>query len=182
MKWNRATVNTEELLAKDGIHATFFKVQDSTLIAFEFAEGPSPIGRDLPTQFIKDIIWYLTKNDLTNVIAFEVGDFSKTRTMDTGPTSELEVVWCPTGETFTVVLPLSHIVEGTVEPVPTGWNVRDGSQGNTDTDPPAGQSWAKSIVGTKETHKVFVNKSHSSQAITPELLKKALLDIGVITT
>ncbi|KAH6651650.1 hypothetical protein BKA67DRAFT_537511 [Truncatella angustata] len=109
-----------------------------------------------------------------------VGDFSKARAMDAVPTGELEVVWCSTKEEFTVVVPLDRIVDGIVEPVLTGWNVKDGSQENTDSEPPAGQSWAKAVVGTKETHKVFVSKSHNAQAVTPELLNKALVDIGVI--
>ncbi|KAI3334068.1 hypothetical protein F4824DRAFT_512652 [Ustulina deusta] len=181
MKWNRATVNNEELLAGDGIHATFFKVEDDTLVAFEFAKGPSPLnGQKLSPQFIIDVIQYLIKHDLTNVIAIEVGDFSEVRAMDAVLTGELEVVWGPTKEEFTVVVPFDRIVDGTAEPILTGWNVKDGSQENMDSDPPAGQSWAKAVVGTKETHKVFVSKSHNAKAVTPELLNKTLVDIGVI--
>ncbi|KAM4061554.1 hypothetical protein HRG_007273 [Hirsutella rhossiliensis] len=181
MKWNRATPINEELLTEDRMHATFFKLEGDTLVAFEFAEGPSPLnGKKVPPQFIVDIVQYLIMHNLTKVIAIEVGDFSKARAMDTVPTGELEVIWGFTEEEFTVVIPLDRIVEGVVDPVLTGWNVKDGSQENMDSEPPAGQSWAKAVVGTRETHKVFVSKSHNAQAVTPELLKKALVETGLI--
>ena len=181
MKWNRATPTTEGLLAKDEIHATFFKVEGDTLVAFEFAKGLSPFkGQKLPPQFLTDVIAYFIKHDLTNLIAIEVGDFTKARVMDAVPTGELEVVWGSTEEKFTVVVSLDRIVEGVVEPVPTGWNVKDGSPKSMDAEPPAGQSWAKAVVGTKETHKVFVSKSHNAETVTPELLNKVLVDLGLI--
>lgn len=50
MNWTRATPIDVELLAQDKIHATFFKVEDNTLVPFEFAEGPSPLkGTEHPS-------------------------------------------------------------------------------------------------------------------------------------
>ncbi|KXJ89676.1 hypothetical protein Micbo1qcDRAFT_212099 [Microdochium bolleyi] len=182
MKWNRATAIDKALLTGDNMHATFFKVEGDSLVAFEFAEGASPLnGKDVPCQFIADMVRYLTEHTLTNVIAIEVGDYSKVRGTDTVASGELEVVWGPTQERFTVVVPLDHIVEGAVNPVLTGWNVKDGTLENVDADPPAGQVWAEAVVGTKKTHKVFINKSHGDEGdVTPELLQKALVDMGVI--
>ena len=45
VNWTRATPIDGELLAQDKIHTTFFKVQSSILVLFEFAEGPSPLKK-----------------------------------------------------------------------------------------------------------------------------------------
>lgn len=133
----------------------------------------------IPPQFIIDIVQYLIMHNFTNVIAIEIGDFSRAHAMDTVPNGELEVIWG-----FTIdcrcFFPLDRFVDGVVDLVFTGWNVKDGSQENMDSGPPAGQSWAKAVVGTKETHKVFISKSHNAQVITAELLKKALVETGLI--
>lgn len=179
MKWNRATPITEKLLAEDKMHPTFFKVEGDNLVAFEFAEGPSPLnGQKLSPEFMIDIVAYLIKHDLTNLIAMEVADFTKARAMDAVPTGELEVVWGFTKENFTVVLPLDRIVDGVVEPVLTGWNVKDGIPENVDAEPPAGQSWAKQVIKGVETHRVFV--SSAVVPVTPDGLNEALVDMGVI--
>ncbi|KAL9030820.1 MAG: hypothetical protein Q9196_001095 [Gyalolechia fulgens] len=132
MKWTRATPNTKELLVKDKMRPTFFKVEGDSLVAFEFAMGPSPFSRQkLSHQFITDVY------DLTNLIALELGDFTEARAMNQVPTGELEVVWGSI-EKFTVSLPLNRMREGVVKPVFTGWNVKDDHPENVDSEPPAG--------------------------------------------
>ena len=93
MKWNRATANTDEILAADKMHTAFYKVESDTLVPFEFAKGPSPVDRqNLSHQFIIDVVDYLVKHDLTNTITIEVGDFTEVRIMGAVSTGELEVV------------------------------------------------------------------------------------------
>ncbi|KAK4134013.1 hypothetical protein BT67DRAFT_434172 [Trichocladium antarcticum] len=180
MKWSRATPITDELLAQDQIHATFFKVQGTTLEPLEFAMGPSPLkGHHVPPQFIVDMVEYLTAHDLAGLVAIEVGEFTKTgASRGANRTSELEVVWGAI-EKLTVVLPFHRMVEEASNPIPTGWNAQDyDAEAEPDT-PPAGEHWneAKKSDG-RVTHKVHVD---SVAPITPELLNAALIGQGFVT-
>jgi hypothetical protein len=179
MKWTRATPIADELLAQDKIHATFYKVEDKVLVPFEFAAGPSPLkGREIPQQFIRDVARYLFEHDLTNLIAIEVGDFTKAPGEGPKRTSELEVVW-NWGEKLTVTLPYDKMVEGVTNPVPTGWQVQDQDQNPEEPEGPGpNEHWNESTKpdGTK-THKVHVGNSSS---ITPQLLNNALVQQGII--
>ncbi|KAJ0160639.1 hypothetical protein CTA2_7606 [Colletotrichum tanaceti] len=176
MNWTRATPITGELLTEEEIHATFFKVQDGTLIPFEFAKGPSPLkNHKISPQFIIEIAKYLFEHDLTDLISIEVKDFTKACAGDEKRTSELDVVWGTT-ESLTVVLPFSRMVYGVTNPVPTGWSVQDYSPAE---GPGPGEHWNESTKsdGTK-THKVHVD---SVEPITPKLLNDALVNLGYIT-
>ncbi|KIH86873.1 hypothetical protein SPBR_08610 [Sporothrix brasiliensis 5110] len=176
MKWTRATPIIDALLAQDKIHATFYKVEANDLVPFEFGAGPSPLKeREIPAQFIPDMAQYLCEHDLTNLIAIEVGDFTKAPSERPKRTSELEVVW-GTIEKLTVVLSYDKMVEGVSNPVPTGWNIQD--QDPEESGPGPGEHWneATKSDGTK-THKVHVD---SVEPVTPQLLHTALVDQGFI--
>ncbi|WVO16390.1 hypothetical protein L204_104065 [Cryptococcus depauperatus] len=167
--WNRATDINDQLLAQK-THPTLFRVNGADVVAIEFAEGPSPIEASaIPTAFMVAMVKYLTENGLTDLIAIQLGDFTKAGAKRT---SELEVVW-GAKETLTVVLPFEQMVETALNPVPTGWNARDII---THPDPPAGEHWneAKKSDGTI-THKVHVD---STEPITPEKLMEALTTLG----
>ncbi|KAK3998381.1 hypothetical protein QBC44DRAFT_386888 [Cladorrhinum sp. PSN332] len=172
-KTNRATPITDQLLAQQ-THVTLLKVQGTGLVPLEFAESPSPIKADaIPMQFMVDMLKYLSENDLTNLIAIDVGDFTKAGAAGGAHrTAELEVVW-GTQERLTVVLPLDRMVEGASNPVPTGWNAQNY---NADADPPAGEHWneAKKSDGSI-THKVHVD---STSPLTPQGLILALTIAG----
>lgn len=142
----------------DKIHATFFKVQGTTLIPLEFTKGPSPVkGHNVSQQSIIDVVKYLFEKDLTDLIAIEVGDFTKVGAGAAGGikrTSELEIVWGSI-EKLTVIFPLNRMVEGASDPVPTGWNSQDDDLVADPEQPPAGEHWnkAKRVDGSV-THKV----------------------------
>ncbi|KAK2596799.1 hypothetical protein QQS21_006128 [Conoideocrella luteorostrata] len=174
INWTRATPIDSELLAQDKIHATF-KVQGSTLIPFEFAEGPSPLkGQNIPPQFIFKVAKYLSEHDLTDLISIEVKDFTKACAGDDKRSSELDVVWGTT-EALTVVLPFDRMVKGVTNPVPMGWNPQ-GYNPESDSDGPGpGEHWNESTKsdGTK-TH---VDRD---EPISPELLYDSLVNQGYV--
>lgn len=178
MNWTRARTIARDPLAQDNIHATFFKVQGSTLVPFEFSEGPSPIkGQEIPPQFIADFAKYLFEHNLTDLMAIELKDFTKPRDGSGGRTSELDVAW-GTIENLTVVLPFDQMVRGVTNPVPTGWNLRDYNPESDPEGPGPGEHWNQATKpdGTK-THKVHVD---SLEPITAELLYGVLVSQGIV--
>ena len=179
--WTKATAIEDVDL--NNIHATAFKLAHNALVAFEFAEGPSPTaGTHIPPQFLGDIATYLDENDIANQVVLEVKDFAKRDAKDFEPTAEIEIQWGKT-EAFTVVLPISTRAEasqGIATLTPTGWNLCHVPLGTTpsDPDPPAGEHYEKVVVGPKkDTHKVIYT---SSAPVTPDLLCQALAELGFI--
>ncbi|KAK7394033.1 hypothetical protein QQX98_013182 [Neonectria punicea] len=180
--WTNATAI--ENVNLDNIHATAFKLTQNTLVAFEFAEGPSPTsGITITPQFLGDIVTYLAENDITNQVVLEVKDFTKRDAKGFEPTAEIEIQWGKK-ESFTVVLPISARAEasrGIATLTPTGWNLRHVAPGTAPSDPepePAGEHYEKVVVGPKkDTHKVIYT---SNAPVTPELLRQALAELGFI--
>ena len=156
------------------MHATFFKVGQDGLVPFEFAEGPSPVDvTKIPAEFIPEFAGYLTKHDLTNVIAMQVGDFAKRDGVDPKSTAEVEIHW---GQDlrFTVVMPTSVLKAGIEKLVATGWNVP--AAGDPEGDPPKGQHWLP-VTSPKNTHKVYVD---DIEPLTPDALIQVLVEQEVI--
>jgi len=156
------------------MHATFFKVDQGSLVPFEFAEGPSPVDvTKIPAGFLPEFAGYLAKHDLTNVIAMQVGDFAKRDGADPKSTAEVEINW---GQDlrFTVVVPTSILKAGTEKLIPTGWNVP--AAGDPEGEPPAGEHW-NPVTTPKNTHKVHVD---GIQPLTPDTLIKALVEQEVV--
>ncbi|KAH7108606.1 hypothetical protein B0J13DRAFT_490265 [Dactylonectria estremocensis] len=179
--WTKATAI--ENVDLGNIHATAFKLTQNALVAFEFAEGPSPTaGINITPQFLGDIATYLAKNDITNQVVLEVKDFAKRDAKGFEPTAEIEIQWGKT-EAFTVVLPISARAEasrGIATLTPTGWNLRHVATGTapSDPEPPAGEHYERVVVGPKkDTHKVIYT---SNAPVTPNLLRQALAELGFI--
>ena len=106
--WNRAAMVGDRVNA-NSMHATFFKVDAHGLAPFEFAKGPSPIDKNninIPPEFVTEFAMYLIANELTSLMALEVGDFAH-RDPDV-KTAELEVQWGDTAP-FTIVVPVSFL-------------------------------------------------------------------------
>ncbi|KAG6863311.1 hypothetical protein C0991_006798 [Blastosporella zonata] len=170
LTWTKATVI--EKPDADNMHATFFKFNEDSVIPFEFAEGPSPFDMaKIPAQFISDIGTYLVKHNLTNVIALQVGNFSKSDGVEPEPTAEIEVQW---GQDmpFTVVVPTSVLKQGFDSLIPTGWHVP--ATGVPDK-PPSGEHWNK--VLNVNTHKVHYS---GIEPLTPAMLVKVLVEQEII--
>lgn len=157
------------------------------MVAFEFAEGPSPTaGIDITPQFLRDIATYLAENGIANQVVLEVKDFAKRHAKCFEPTAEIEIQWGKT-ETITVVLPISARAEasrGIATLTPTGWNLGHASPGTTprdsdpDPEPPAGEHYERIALGPKkDTHKVIYT---SNAPVTPNLLRQALAELGFI--
>ncbi|KAF2222754.1 hypothetical protein BDZ85DRAFT_250611 [Elsinoe ampelina] len=173
IKWNRSTPVTDQLLTQK-IHPTLFRVNGADVIPFEFALGPSPIDASaIPKAFVADLVEYLTENDLTDLIAIQLGDFTKAGAAEgIQRTSELEVDW-GAKETLTVILPFERMVDAALNPVPTGWNAANDIEHSS---PPAGEHWNESKKADGSvTHKVHVD---STEAITPANLMQALIRVG----
>jgi hypothetical protein len=146
----------------NNMHGVVFKfvAGEHRFVPYEFGEGPSPVSMsDVVNKCIEKFVDYITKNNLVDVIALEFLDSVK----DGQPkecTAEVEV------GNGTVVLPKS-IVNGSVF-IPTGWP--DTSQpGDPDGEPDPGTHWAPVKVGTKETHRVFVDQIENETELLDKL-------------
>src|ERR1700722_12571612 len=101
----------------NNIHGVVFKfvAGEHRLVPYEFGEGPSPVSMSdvVNNNCIEEFAYYITKNNLVNVIALQFLDSVK----DGQPkecTAEVKV-----GKYRTIVLPKS-IMNGR-EFIPTGW-------------------------------------------------------------
>lgn len=172
--WTKATAI--ENLDEDKTHATFFKLVQDAFVPFEFAEGPSPVARcAIPPRFLAEYAAHLVDNELTDLVALEVGDFAKCNEKSSEGTAELEIQW-GNNDAFTINVPVSILTEAITELIPTGWNTNSARLGNSDADPPAGTHYAK-VTTPKDTHKVFVD---SADPVTEELLFQKLAEGGFI--
>jgi len=147
----------------NNIHGIVFKLdpKEKCLVPYEFAEGPmsgsesGTVDNDFVNNlasFVNSFVNYVEKNNLTNMIGLQFLGAIENDDQHTPFTAEFEL-----GEKGTITLPTSILKD--VELVPTSWPdaTWSGTGKPTDTDPPAGQSWAKKVVKGVETHQVFVN-------------------------
>jgi hypothetical protein len=147
----------------NNIHGIVFKLdpKEKCLVPYEFAEGPLSVSEsgtvdndfvNSLANFVNSFVNYVEKNNLTNMIGLQFLGAIENDDQHTPFTAEFEL-----GEKGTITLPTSILKD--VELVPTSWPdaTWSGTGKPTDTDPPAGQSWAKKVVKGVETHQVFVN-------------------------
>lgn len=164
-KWNKAT--STESLDLSNIHPLVIKFvpDQNRFIPFEFGEGPSPVSSsDVDDKFVQEITGYLTMNNLTNIFALEVVHAAEAG-QPSECTAEVEV-----DKLGTVVLPKSMV--NAKEFLPTGW---PGPLQPGDTEPPAGQSWAKKV---DESHKVFINKPIGTAGeLVDELVRQGVIKV-----
>lgn len=131
------------------------------MVPYEFAEGPMSVSEsgtvdndfvDNLASFVNNFVNYVEKNNLTNMIGLQFLGAIENDGQLTPFTAEFEL-----GEKGTITLPTSILKD--VELVPTSWPdaTWSGTGKPTDTEPPAGQSWAKKVVNGVETHAVFVS-------------------------
>jgi hypothetical protein len=159
-KWNMAT--SIDSLDLSNIHPVVIKFdhEQNRFIPFEFGEGPSPVSvSDVADEFVREFVGYLIEHDLSNIFALEIvhpaegGQHSEC-------TAEVEV-----DKFGTVVVPKSIMIAK--EFLPTGW---PGPLQPGDSEPPAGQSWAKKV---DESHKVFINKPiGTAEELVHELVRQ----------
>ena len=151
----------------NNIHPVVLKFvpEKNRLVAFEFGEGPSPVAAtDVGDKFIEEITGYLTKNDLTDLFVLEIVHPAE-GVQRNECTAEVEV-----DRLGTVVLPKSRV--NAKEFLPTGWL---GPLQPGDSDPPAGQTWAKKV---DESHKVFINKPiGSARELVDELVRQGVIKV-----
>lgn len=116
--------------------------------------------RNVLDDCVKDILGYITTNSLVNRIALGfLEPVEDGQPMEPG--AEVEI-----GKYGTVVLPKS--VVNSKELVATGWP--DISQPfDPDAEPAPGTHWAPVKVGTKETHRVFVDQVENEEELLYEL-------------
>jgi len=185
-KWAKATPIKDVDQIK--LHPTFFKFHDGAWVPFEFAEGPLPINVDvIPAGFFSEVAAYLVQNQLTDMIALELGHFTNCRRQEDSATAEIEVQWGEGGEPFTLSVSAKDLVDVDGKEhrlVPTGWNVTVSSGGPRDPDPapPAGTYYneAKKSDGSV-THKVHVRGGNrSSKDVTAEQVVQELVGMGII--
>ncbi|KAJ2901646.1 hypothetical protein MKZ38_001605 [Zalerion maritima] len=123
----------------NNIHGIVFKLdpKEKCLVPYEFAEGPMSVSESGTVE----------KNNLTNMIGLQFLGAIENDGQHTPFTAEFEL-----GEKGTITLPTSILKD--VELVPTSWPdaTWSGTGKPTDTEPPAGQSWAKKVVKGVETH------------------------------
>lgn len=164
-KWNKPTA--VDFVDLSDIHAVIFKFAptQNQLVPFEFGQGPSPITPGgVDDEFVLEFTRYLAKNDLTDVFALEVVHPTEGGKPNEC-TAEVEV-----DKLGTVVLPKSLV--NAKEFLPTGW---PGPLQHGDSDPPAGQSWAKKV---DESHKVFINKPIGTAGeLVRELVRQGVLKV-----
>lgn len=163
-KWNKAT--PIDSLDLSNIHGVVFKFvpEQNRLIPFEFSEGQSPVSvGDVDDKFIKEFTDYLIRNNLPDTFALEI-----VHPAEGGPhecTAEVEV-----DKFGTIVLPKSMV--NAKDFLPTGW---PGPLQASDSEPPAGQSWAKKV---DESHKVFINKPIGNAGeLVHELVRQAVIKV-----
>jgi len=156
------------------IHATCFKVIGNDLVAFEFAEGPTPLDASkVPPQFIWEWIEFINRYDLTNQFTLDFGSFGK----GDEPTTEIEVQIGNTSATITV--PILACNRECSTNIPTSWMVsapyiRDPARDSSPATPAPGTHWNQSTKpGGVVTHKVHVNSlsSPSGKELVDALVK-----------
>ncbi|EGC47475.1 predicted protein [Histoplasma capsulatum var. duboisii H88] len=162
-KWVRPI--SIDSLNLNNIHGVAFKVVpgENRLVPYEFGEGISPVCKSdvADNGCVKDFISYTTKHDLVDAISLQFLDGQPKEC-----TAEVELE-----QYGTIVLPKS-MVNG-IEFTPTGWP--DSTQPVEPEGSAPGEHWAKVKVGTKETHRVFVDQVEDEK----ELMDKLILQ-GVI--
>ncbi|CAI6049274.1 unnamed protein product [Clonostachys chloroleuca] len=131
------------------VHGIVFKLNtdENCLAPFEFAEGPVPLSKDDNTlaNFINVFVNYVKRHNLADVFGLQYLGLIDGDGQYISRTAEFEL-----GKEGTIVLPTSVLKD--VELVSTSWH---GASEPTEGEPPAGESWAKRVVGGVETHKVF---------------------------
>lgn len=188
-KWANAMPITDVDLAQ--VHPTFFKFHDGALVPFEFAQGPLPVAVDaIPAAFLSEFVQYLVQHQLADMIALELGSFASCRRQKDSATAEIEVQWGDGGEPFTLCVSAKEVlgVDGKESRlIPTGWNVPatnpSGVQMPAPETPDPGTYWQSKTVKGVQTHMVFVgggNGRNSSNLVTPELVVKELVGMGII--
>ena len=170
-KWNKAvSIDTLDLT---NIHGTMFKLvpKESHLIPFEFAKGPSPIGK-VDEDCVKTPFDYVTKHGLTNAVALQVLEL----VIDGQPkecTAEVEVG----PENGTVVLPQPRVKNPDL--LPTGWS--GAAQQPGDPDPPQpgpNETWQKQVVKDRKTHRVFISQAENEEQLVTELIAhEVMIDV-----
>ncbi|KAK7413646.1 hypothetical protein QQX98_007471 [Neonectria punicea] len=164
-KWNKATsIDSLDLRSIHGVVFMFIP-QQNRLVPFEFGEGPSPVSAsDVNDKFVQEFTGYLNKNNLADMFALEVVHPAEGG-QPNECTAEVEV-----DKLGTVVLPKSMV--NAKEFLPTGW---PGTLQPGDSQPPAGQSWAKKV---DESHQVFINKSIGAAGeLVDELVRQGIIKV-----
>ncbi|KAJ4308366.1 hypothetical protein N0V84_012141 [Fusarium piperis] len=166
-KWVRPTsINSLDL---GNIHGVVFKFdpEENILVPYEFARGPSPVSMSsVVDDCVKAILGYVARNGLANMIALEfLEPVNDSQPMESA--AEVEV-----GEYGTIVLPKSMV--DAVEFIPTGWPDISLNY-DPDAQPAPGTHWAPVKVGTKETHRVFVDQVENEEELLDKLALQGIL-------
>lgn len=144
MGYTWANATSIDRVDLDRVHPTFFKLDEGSWVAFEFAEGPLPIASEAITEdFLSQVTGYMVNNELCDMLALELGQFAKCRAKKDLATTEIEVQWGDSGEAFTICVPVKDLADSGGKEhhqqrlVPTGWNVpiRGGCGGPRDSSP-----------------------------------------------
>ncbi|KAG5813599.1 hypothetical protein H9Q74_012625 [Fusarium xylarioides] len=154
------------------IHGAIFKFipGENILVPYEFARGPSPVLMSdvVNNDCIKDVLGYITANGLADSIGLEFqGTVKHGHHVESA--AEIEV-----GKYGTIMLPKSMV--NAVELIATSWP--DISQPyDPGAEPAPGTHWAPVKVGTKETHRVFVDQVENEDELLNTLALQGVIKI-----
>ncbi|KAF3405662.1 hypothetical protein F1880_010343 [Penicillium rolfsii] len=166
-KWNRA-IRVQDL-DFGNLHATVFKFVEGQAVAYEFAEGASPLPstvKALVDDLTKEFSLYLGIHGLSNHIALEHGDFSD---KEVEPLTEIDF-----DGVGTIALPQCQVSSGAK--IVTSWIVPPVN--HFPDNPPPGQTWAPMV---NESHKVFQNNlGNRPKVTTPEQVMEELFCQGIV--
>jgi hypothetical protein len=152
------------------IHGVIFKFtpESNILVPYEFAMGPSPIStNNIVDDCVRDICGYIATHSLANTTALEFLEPVK------GGQPIESVAEFETGN-GTIIVPKSMV--RAVELVATGWpNISQPF--DPDAEPAPGTHWAPVKVGTKETHRVFVDQVENETELLDKLARQGVLKV-----